>query len=102
MKLLMCAVYDSKVSAYSPPIFFRTRGEAVRSFTDACGEEGSHLAKHGSDFRLWLLGHFDDNSGIVVAVSPLEPIIGADEVGPSMGEGDTPSVSLPQFSKRKA
>lgn len=80
MKLLLCSVYDSKVSAYAPPFPAKTRGEAIRIFSDAVRDPSTLLSKHPEDYRLFLLGEFDDNSGHIVN-SQVEPIIGADELG---------------------
>jgi hypothetical protein len=79
MKLLMCAVFDSKVSAYSPPFCVKTKGEAIRSFSDAVADTNTALNKHRADYRLWLVGEFDDNTGAVAPIYP-EALIGADEI----------------------
>lgn len=78
--LVACAVFDSKVGAYSPPFFVKTKGEAIRSFTDACADDNLPFKKHPGDYRLFLLGEFDDNSGLLTAVGNPVPLIGADEV----------------------
>ncbi|QCQ84887.1 nonstructural protein [Blackfly microvirus SF02] len=74
------AVFDSKVGAFSPPFSVKTKGEAIRSFTDACSDDKLPFRSHPSDYRLFWLGEFDDNSGILSGVPP-EPLIGADELG---------------------
>ncbi|QCQ85000.1 nonstructural protein [Blackfly microvirus SF02] len=82
MRLILCAVFDSKVGAYTPPFACKTKGEAIRSFSDACLDEKGTFIKHPSDFRLFYLGEYDDNSGMLHPVLPSpEPLIGADEVG---------------------
>ncbi|QCQ84806.1 nonstructural protein [Blackfly microvirus SF02] len=80
MRLIICSVFDSKVGAFSPPFFVKTRGEAIRSFTDACKDSSLPFTKHPADYRLFFLGEFDDVSGVVFGDKP-EPLIGADEVG---------------------
>lgn len=80
MKHLVCAILDSKVGVYSPPMCFRTKGEAIRSFSDACGDDKLPFGKHPADYRLFLIGEFDDNAGSLSSVSP-DPLIGADELG---------------------
>lgn len=62
MKLLMCAMYDSKIEAFNRPVFFRTRGEAMRSFIDACGREKEFVA-HPEDYTFFEIGVFDDENG---------------------------------------
>jgi len=79
--LLMCSVYDQVVRAYLPPLFVRTKAEAIRSFSDAVGDEKHEFRRHAADYHLALVGHFDDNSGVVTAVGP-ERLIGASECLP--------------------
>ncbi|QCQ84755.1 nonstructural protein [Blackfly microvirus SF02] len=80
-KLILCSVFDSKVGAYSPPFSVSTRGEAIRSFSDACSDDKLPFAKHPGDYRLFLLGEFDSGSGMVGGFTTPEPLIGADEIG---------------------
>lgn len=80
MKLLLCSVFDSAVGVYATPFCVRTRGEAIRSFTDACKDDSLPFKKHPAHYRLFLLGEYDDGTGLVVCNKP-EPLIGADELG---------------------
>lgn len=80
MKLMVCSIMDSSVGVYSPPMVFRTKGEAIRSFTDAVKDNNLPFNKHPEDYRLWFLGEWDDNSGLLTPMKP-EPILGAAEVG---------------------
>lgn len=57
------SVYDAAVSAYLPPFFCRSRGEAVRSFTEACNNREHQFWKHAGDYHLFRLGEFDDANG---------------------------------------
>lgn len=77
MMLEMFAVYDSAVKAFLPPIFVRSRGEATRSFLDACQQEGSNFAKHSSDYTLFYLGKYDDSGAQFVLSSVPERVISA-------------------------
>lgn len=81
MKLIACSVFDSKVGAYSPPFFCKTKGEAVRSFMDACKDDKLPFKAHPEDYRLFHLGEFDDSSGVLLAMPNPIPLIGADELG---------------------
>lgn len=75
----MFAIRDNALGAYNTPIFVRSKGEAIRSFTDAANDEKSQLRRHSSDYTLFYLGKYDDSSGIF---EPIEPsrVIGASEV----------------------
>lgn len=71
MKLLAFAVYDSKVEEYNRPFFARTRGEAVRMFSDSVNGADESLAKHSEDFTLFYIGEYDGSAGMFV---PSEPV----------------------------
>lgn len=58
------------------PQFFRTKGEAIRAFSDACNaESASHFAKHAEDYMFCRLGSYDDNSGTFENVPTAPEII---------------------------
>lgn len=82
MKVLLLSVFDSKVGAYGPVVMARSKGEAVRQFTDWCRDPQLPFGKHPADYRLVLVGEFDDVSGFVMGRDPgPEPVVGADELG---------------------
>jgi len=76
MKVLMFSIFDSAAKAYLPPFFSRSRGEALRSFTDACADEKSAFARHLADYCLFYVGEFDDADGVVEGCSPVK-VLGA-------------------------
>lgn len=80
MKLEMFAVHDAAVGAFNRPLFFRSRGEAVRSFTDAVADEGNGFKAHAEHYSFWYLGSFDDADGSFVSASQPERVIGAVDV----------------------
>lgn len=65
MTNLMCAIYDKAANAYMQPFFCRTQAEAVRLFADACTDGKNQFCKHPNDFDLYVVGVFDDNSGVL-------------------------------------
>ncbi|QCQ84633.1 nonstructural protein [Blackfly microvirus SF02] len=79
MILQSFTVFDSAAKAYLPPFFVRSRGEAIRSFTDACCDEKSQFARHLADYCLFSIGEYDDSSGIFVAENPVK-VLGAWEI----------------------
>lgn len=83
-KLPVCSVYDNAVKAFSRPMFVRAKGEAMRSFIDECGNPKSELAKHPSDYSLYLLGTFDEESGVFENSSPAELLLNAREFAPEV------------------
>lgn len=79
MILEVFSVFDKQVQAYMQPFFCRTKGEAIRSFTEACNDPGKPFGKYALDYSLVGLGTFDDNSGSLLFHDPVR-IIGANEV----------------------
>lgn len=60
MLLKVYSVYDSGVKSWLPPMFFRSKGEMLRAWTDACNNPESKIAKHAQDYALFELGDWDD------------------------------------------
>lgn len=82
MILYLFSVHDAATGAYLPPIFMRSKGEAIRSFTESLENEQHQFHKHYMDYTLFALGTFDDNSGIVTPAEPVRVISGVEAVGP--------------------
>jgi len=70
MVLLMFAVNDVKANAFSAPFFTSTKGLAVRMFSDLAKDSRSSLSKYPDDFKLYLIGEFNDASGAVDSHKP--------------------------------
>lgn len=70
MKLIVCTVRDSAVNAYMPPFFSRHLGEAMRSFGDLVRDPQSNVGRHPADFHLYLLGEYDDVTGLFTTSEP--------------------------------
>ncbi|WNK14406.1 MAG: nonstructural protein [Microvirus sp.] len=81
MKMRVYAVLDKAVEAYLNPLFFRSKGEAHRSFVDAIAQEGSQFARHKSDYAFCFLGFYDDNLGRFESTSPVVELDGATALG---------------------
>lgn len=56
MKLVVCAIFDTKVGAFATPFFCRTKTEAMRSFEDACNDDKLPFKAHPGDYRLFVFG----------------------------------------------
>lgn len=63
------AIYDEKAENYGRPIFLPNDGLAIRSFSDSIQEQGSVIARHPADYRLHLLGEYDDRTGSFKSLS---------------------------------
>lgn len=70
MKLEVYAVHDSAVGAFNNPLFFRSRGEALRSFSDAVADEKNGFVAHAEHYSFWMIGTYDTNSGLLEPVAP--------------------------------
>ena len=66
MKLKIFSVFDSKAEAFLPPFFAGTKGQAIRSFSDAVQDSGHAFSKHCSDYTLFELGLFDDSDANII------------------------------------
>lgn len=76
------SVRDKAVGAFLQPFFSRSKGEALRSFTEAVNDEKSMFHKHETDYTLFYLGEFDDVSGLFATSEP-ERLLTAMEAGVS-------------------
>ena len=63
MKYVVCSVYDKAVGAFMPPFYVRSRGEAIRSFMDACADPKHQFVRNSGDYTLFQISVFDDASG---------------------------------------
>lgn len=60
---IICALYDRAIDAYGPALTYHTRNEAIRQFKDAANEKGGNINKSPTDYELWQIGTYDDNTG---------------------------------------
>ncbi len=66
MKYVMCSVFDKAVGAFNTPLSFRSRAEAVRSFTAGVQKDPAFLA-NPSDYSFHQVAVFDDATGAVAS-----------------------------------
>lgn len=78
MMLGIYSVHDNAVGAFMSPFYARSKGEAVRSFTEAANDPKHQFALHAADYTLYCIGVFDDNSGMLKPMDP-DRIISATE-----------------------
>lgn len=71
MKQQIFAVFDSKIGNFAQPFFMATVPAAKRAFMAVCSEAGSMLYKHPEDYSLFHLGEFDDETGHVLSLVPV-------------------------------
>lgn len=82
MTYKMFSVYDKTSELYGQPFFSNTNGSGIRAFGDECKRAGSAFFAHREDYDLFVVGLFDDSSGLLTAVVPAERIArGSDFLG---------------------
>lgn len=77
------SIRDQKSEVFNTPFYQSTHGEAERNFHHLCNDQKSTIAQYPSDFDLYYLGEYDDNTGqfsgldtpqhIAKAVSQIKP-----------------------------
>lgn len=69
MKMVVMAVFDVQAQMFQRPFFVATQGVGMRLVADEVnrGQQDNMLWLHPEDFRLFVLGSFDDNSGLFQA-----------------------------------
>lgn len=71
MNLIAFAFYDTKASFFSAPFFMSHRGQALRAAMDLGSDLSTTIGKYPTDFVLYELGTFDDQTGVLTAINPV-------------------------------
>lgn len=74
MNLKIYAIYDTKAENFNTPFFMNTNGQAIRAFADLANDTNSTINKHPADYRLFLIGDFDTDSGTVTPEKNTQPL----------------------------
>lgn len=61
--LNLYAVKDVKSQLFNNPFVQKTDGTAIRTFATACEDKNTDLNKYPSDFSLYRIGTYDEESG---------------------------------------
>lgn len=80
MTLMAFAVLDVKADAFSPPFFMAARGMASRAFEDLVRDPQSSLFKHPDDFRLYEVGAFEVESGVMTGLGTPKFVVSGSDV----------------------
>lgn len=68
-------LYDRKAFTYSPPFFAITDGVAVRMVQNLVADTATSPGQHPNDYVLYRAGGYDDQSGRLLPLQPLEHVI---------------------------
>jgi len=71
LPMMMFSILDIKAAAYRPPMFFVSKGVAIRAFAKACTEKDTDFSNFPTDFILCELGTFDETTGKLVSFEPV-------------------------------
>ncbi len=70
MNLLAFYIFDAAAEAFLPPMFFPTKGMAIRTFADGVNQEDSQFSRHAADYTLFHVGVFHQLSGELEPCAP--------------------------------
>lgn len=62
-------VYDCKVESFGTPLFFKTKGDALRGFSEVANDLKTQIGKYPADFTLFEMGDYDENKGKFILYS---------------------------------
>lgn len=65
MKQFMYSVYDDTAKVYSQTFFSLNDATAQRVIKNAVAQPGHNYNMNPEDFSLYLVGEFDDNTGVI-------------------------------------
>lgn len=66
------SLYDSKAEYFAAPQIIKSKGEAIRAFSDVANDATTMIGKHPGDYSMFHVGNFDEQSGSLI---PLDVIV---------------------------
>lgn len=73
------AIKDAKTT-FMPANVDYNDASAIRNFEFAARQPDSLLQSHPADYSLWKLGTFDNESGVIVSLWPIEQLADASSI----------------------
>lgn len=70
MLLQVYAVHDAAVGAFNQPLFFRSRGECLRSFEQAVRDGSGGFGGHPEHFSMYYIGTYNSDTALLEPVAP--------------------------------
>lgn len=70
MKPQICAIFDKKAAAYQAPFAVKHINLAVRWFHACSKEQGHDINKWPTDYELYWVGEWDDETGKITPRTP--------------------------------
>lgn len=69
---ILCSLYDEKSQFYGQPILFHNKEDAKRAIASGFSNPACMYISHPEDFKLYDVGAFNDNSGLLISKTPPE------------------------------
>jgi hypothetical protein len=70
VRVSIFSIHDSKLGSFLQPFFSANKATAIRSVVQTLKDGDTNFSKFPSDFNLYFLGFFDDDSGSFESVIP--------------------------------
>ncbi|WNK12719.1 MAG: nonstructural protein [Microvirus sp.] len=82
MKYISFAIRDSAVQCFMVPMYFQSKGQAIRAFTDEVNrvDVNNNLNKHPADFGMYEIGTYDDETGQSMTLEPTLVVLASDVI----------------------
>lgn len=72
-------IHDQAAESYLAPFFVKTHAIAVRSIETLVADVNHQFFQHAEHFRLFLIGEFDEETGVITPCVP-EFVIGCNDI----------------------
>lgn len=73
--LKVVAVRDRMLdNSFDAPICVKALGQAIRLFGDQINDKQSHMSNHPEDYDLFHIAEYDEQTGLMIAVTPPKQI----------------------------
>ena len=66
MRYFMFSVFDNATQVYCPPFIAATVSSALRDFAFAANDASTNIGKYPTDYTLFSVGEYDDQSGEII------------------------------------
>lgn len=77
MTMFAYSIFDYKSLVYNSPWFQPADGAATRILSDLANDPSTNIGRHPGDYVLYKIGSYDDATGRLEALSPVEHVMDA-------------------------
>jgi hypothetical protein len=65
LKTYLFNVFDSKTQVFCAPFCAQTHAAALRDFAYAANDKNGQIGRYPTDYTLFSIGHYDDETGLI-------------------------------------